>query len=300
MPFRLSAYRRIRPVMIPSTRFRRRRRIRRAVRRNRVIPVIKIQPQMKYIHRAFDRWRYEVTIEDSKPETFKAVKVPWGNLLNVSMIDKLPLAKNYNKFMVDRVTLVFKNWKCQVLTDFVRQNPRIEKVEKMDDGSWKPTYFDTGKSTEESDVTRRIEDFWYYWSGDLFPSTEGEIVKSDKNTWNMNLRKANSRTVIRRTFNVKGKSVPLAPFFAVEGTGSEKKKKPKPGEVEVKDDEVKTFLQALEAAGVEGRSHVKHLYVLPDVEDRMFGDAISENVKLMLICDIHVYLHVRLCSRKMQ
>lgn len=99
-----------------------------------------------------------------------------------------------------------------------------------------------------------------------------------KDKWNLKRRRANSSVVIKHTFLTKGKSVDLEPYLTVENS--------------------KKFSDLLLNSAVEGKTNYPHLIVLPDLDNRNFGDKTVEDIRYNFTADLKMYIHTRMCKRR--
>lgn len=219
----------------------------------------------------------------SNDPDFKSKEIDWMSMLsNADDYANLfiPLLREYDRMLVEKVTLVLKNIKVQVF--HVESKPRDKVLSFNKDGDKLVAMYDNEiiGNTSVRDITRKKEEIFYYWSGNHLNSEAGVKIKDDKDRWNLFRKVCNSNSVIKRTFLSKGKSVSTHSYRTdcINQAGPF-----------VKD--------LLKNTAVDGKTKYPHLMVLPDLLGRMYGDMLMEEVQYQLIADLHLYVHIRLCSR---
>lgn len=262
-----------------------RRRIRRARRLNNRIPILKIQPQTRFVFKSINRHYGQFKCVESEMAHL-AEEIDWMKYLhNVDdyLSQIIPLIRSYDKIMVEKVTVVLKNIKVQALQVVSVPRDKIIQCVLNDDKKRIAVEYDTDAIgiTHTRDVTRVKEDTWYYWAGSYIDKEQPKKIIDNKDKWNIPKIRGNSNSVIKRTFLCKGKPTTLSKYRTScdnEGNGF-------------------TFKTLLEDTAVQGKTKYPHLMVLPDLELRMYGDKLTEFVQYNFIADICIYVHTRLCKR---
>lgn len=258
-------------------------RIFRAKRSNNRIPLYKIQPMCRYVHKTINRF-YKTIVVSENVGTWNSELIDWFEFLNNSdsQVHKVfPFMNHYKGVVVEKVTLVIKNIKVQVLREESRVRDRLGKlVSNPEKTELKAQYLSLTGYTDLTDLTKKNEEMRYYWTGNNVTGDTGEVIDDNKDMWNIKKLRITPKAIIKRTFLAKSKSALLSDY-----------------DKNCNNEDGPTISALLKKVATPDKTIYPCLYVMPELDYRYAGAKIYEKIRYVLNADICIYIHLKFCKR---